>query len=273
MSKLTRYALLFLSFYFQFSLTILVLAQQTNPPHQFCDNASNYTRNNSFERNLDRILANLPLSNSGYGFFFNSSSRQDSDAASAIALCRADIEANRCGTCVNNSIVNLREVCPNQKDGSIFYDDCWVKYSDEYLLGSTKVKYPITDWRSANVTDDVPSFTRDLLNLITNLTAEAAAGGSLLKYAAGTMTRPNSEVTYGLVQCTPDLSEEQCTNCLNDAVSQMVRQVSGSIGVQAYLPKCIMRYENYRFFDAPIYPQPDSPPPEAQQFPSGTFQI
>ncbi|GKE51311.1 putative receptor-like protein kinase, partial [Tanacetum coccineum] len=241
MSKLTRYALLFLSFYFEFSLTILVLAQQTDSHHQFCDNGSNYTRNNSFERNLDRILANLPLSNSGYGFFFNSSSRQDSDAASAIALCRGDIEANRCGTCVNNSIVNLREVCPNQKDGSIFYDDCWVKYSDEYLLGSTKAEHPIVDWRAANVTDDVPSFTQDLLNLLSNLTAEAAGGGSLRKYAAGSMTRPNSESTYGLVQCTPDLSKEHCTNCLNDTVSQMVsHQVFGSIGVQAYLPKCIM---------------------------------
>ncbi|GKG41624.1 cysteine-rich receptor-like protein kinase 26, partial [Tanacetum coccineum] len=129
------------------------------------------------ERNLDRVLANLPLTNSGYGFF-NSSSGQDSDLASAIALCRGDIEAIPCGTCVNTSIVNLRHLCPNQKDGSIFYDNCWVKYSDEHLLGSTKVKYPITDWRYENVTDDVPTFTQDLLNLLSNLTAEAAAGGS-----------------------------------------------------------------------------------------------
>nr|GEV21953.1 zinc finger BED domain-containing protein RICESLEEPER 2-like [Tanacetum cinerariifolium] len=227
MSKLTRYALLFLSFYFEFSLTILVIAHQTDPPLYFCDNDSNYT-------------ANLPLTNSGYGFF-NSSSWKDSNAASAIALCRADIEAIPCGTCVNNSIVNLRQVCPNQKDGSFFYDDCMVACSEEYLLGSTRMKYPIVDWRSANVTDDVPSFTRDLLNLITNLTAEAAAGGSLLKYAAGTMTRPYSEVTYGFVQCTPDLSEEECTNCLKDTVSQMVRQVSGSIGVQVNSRKCNMR--------------------------------
>nr|GFA86640.1 cysteine-rich RLK (receptor-like protein kinase) 26 [Tanacetum cinerariifolium] len=147
--------------------------QQGDLPHYVCDNDYNYTRNSSFERNLDRILANLPLTKSGYGFF-NSSSGQDSDAASAIALCRADIQAIPCA------------------------------------------ENPLTDWRAANVTDDVPSFTRDLLNLLSNLTAEAAAGGSLLKYAAGTMTRPNSEVTYALVQCTPDLSEQQCTNCLKD---------------------------------------------------------
>ncbi|GJZ40759.1 cysteine-rich receptor-like protein kinase 29 [Tanacetum coccineum] len=71
-----------------------------------------------------------------------------------------------------------------------------------------------------------------------------------------------------------DLLEQQCTNCLKDAVGEMVSRVSRKIGVQMYLPKCIMRYENYRFYsDLPIIPQPDSPPPEAQEFPSGTFQI
>nr|GFD15775.1 cysteine-rich RLK (receptor-like protein kinase) 26 [Tanacetum cinerariifolium] len=204
-----------------------VLAQ-TDKPHSACDYFFNYTRNSSFDRNLDRVLANLPLRNSGYGFF-NSSSGQDSDAASAIALCRGDVESVPCGACVNKSIVNLTQICPNQKYGSIFYDNCWVTYSDESLLGSTKVKYPIVDWRAENVTDDVPSFTRDLRNLLSNLTAKAAGGGSLRKYAADTMTRPNAEVTYALVQCTPDLSEQQCTNCLNDAVSEMVNQVSGKI--------------------------------------------
>ncbi|PWA51109.1 gnk2-like domain-containing protein [Artemisia annua] len=273
MSKLTRYALFFLACYFESSLNILILAQ-TNIPYYACDNFFNYTRNSSFERNLDRILANLPLTNSGYGFF-NSSSGQGPDAASAIALCRGDIESIPCGICVNNSIVELRKICPNQKDGSIFYDNCMVKYSDEYLLGSTKMKYRIVDWRADNVTDDAPSFNRDLLNLLNNLTVEAAAGGSLRKYAANTMTRPNSEVTYGLMQCTPDLSRQQCTNCLKDAVSQMVEnKVYGKVGARVNLPKCNMRYEKYRFYnDAPIIPQPDSPPPESQQSSSGTFQI
>ncbi|GJY49700.1 cysteine-rich receptor-like protein kinase 26 [Tanacetum coccineum] len=107
-----------------------------------------------------------------------SSLGQVPDAASAIALCRGDIGSIPCGSCVYSSIENLRQICPNQKDGSIFYNNCWVKYSNEYLLGSSKVKNPIMDWRSANVTNDVPSFTRDLLNLLSNLTAEAASGGS-----------------------------------------------------------------------------------------------
>ncbi|PWA73004.1 cysteine-rich receptor-like protein kinase 28 [Artemisia annua] len=275
MSKLTRYALLFLSFYFEFSLNILILAQtdDIDPPHHGCDNSSYYNRSSSFERNLNRVLANLPLTNSGYGFL-NSSSGQGPDVVSAIALCRGDIELNPCGTCVNKAIGNLTQVCPNQKEGSIFYNECMVTYSNENLLGRlTEAKYPITDWRSENVTakaDDVPSFTRDLLNLLNNLTVVAAGGGSLLKYAADTMTRPNSQVTYGVMQCTPDLSKQQCTNCLKDAVSQMVSQVSGSIGVQVYLPKCNMRYEDYRFYgDASNIPQPDSPPPDAQQSSSG----
>nr|KAJ0210096.1 hypothetical protein LSAT_V11C400202690 [Lactuca sativa] len=46
--------------------------------------------------------------------------------------------------------------------------------------------------------------------LLKRLTADAAAGGSLQKLAAGNTTIPPFSTIYGLVQCTPDLSEAQC---------------------------------------------------------------
>ncbi|MFS7944296.1 putative Gnk2-like domain superfamily protein [Helianthus anomalus] len=46
---------------------------------------------------------------------------------------------------------------------------------------------------------------RDLSSLMNKLKADAVAGDSLLKFAAGNTTGPDFVTIYGLVQCTPDL--------------------------------------------------------------------
>ncbi|KAF5804183.1 hypothetical protein HanXRQr2_Chr05g0194191 [Helianthus annuus] len=69
MSKLTH---LFFSFIFIYS----VLAQtDTDFVDKLCEIGFNYTSDSTFGTNLDRALAILPTTNSGYGFFNSSSGR------------------------------------------------------------------------------------------------------------------------------------------------------------------------------------------------------
>ncbi|KAM0035486.1 putative protein kinase RLK-Pelle-DLSV family [Helianthus debilis subsp. tardiflorus] len=262
MSKLTH---LFFSFIFIYS----VLAQtDTDFVDKLCEIGFNYTSNSTFRTNLDRALAILPTTNSGYGFF-NSSSGRNPDTANAIALCRGDTERNACGDCLNRSIVTLRQKCPNQMDSAVYYDNCMVKYSNESVLGKTQIKNVITHASPNNATDGA-RFHQDVVKLFENLTAEAADGG-LLKYATGTVTGPNATVTYGLVQCTPDLSNQQCTNCLDDAVGRLANCCYGKTGARVLLPLCNLRYEDYRFYNdvAVLPPRPPPPPPSPSPSPSG----
>ncbi|KAL9994241.1 putative protein kinase RLK-Pelle-DLSV family [Helianthus debilis subsp. tardiflorus] len=245
MSKLTH---LFFSFIFIYS----VLAQtDTDFVDKLCEIGFNYTSNGTFRTNLDRALAILPTTNSGYGFF-NSSSGRNPDTANAIALCRSDTERNACGDCLNRSIVRLRQECPNQRDSAVYYDNCMVKYSNESVLGKTQIKNVITHASPNNATDGA-RFHQDVVKLFENLTAEAADGG-LLKYATGTVTGPNATVTYGLVQCT---------NCLEDAVGRLANCCYGKTGARVLLPLCNLRYEDYRFYNdvAVLPPRPPPPPP------------
>ncbi|KAJ0645770.1 putative Gnk2-like domain-containing protein [Helianthus annuus] len=48
-----------------------------------------------------------------------------------LRLCLGDLEPALCTNCVNDSIVKLRELCPNQTESIGYYDDCFLKYSNE----------------------------------------------------------------------------------------------------------------------------------------------
>nr|XP_043620638.1 putative receptor-like protein kinase At4g00960 [Erigeron canadensis] len=256
-------------FYLIYSVKILILAQPAMVVEPICDDVNHFTTNSSFKTNLDRALAVLPTTNSGYGFF-NSSSGQNPNTAHAIALCRGDTDSISCTNCVNYSIANLTTACPNQKTARVYYENCLLRYSGNNILRTTEVDFPIWDPSKDNATDPA-GFHEDMLKLMDNLTVVAARGGPLLKYAADTMTRSDKTKIYGLVQCTPDLTSQQCSNCLKDAASVIAGPCCfGKIGVRVYFPMCYLRYENYRFYnDAPNIPSPPSPPPPWQPSPTG----
>ncbi|GMN20957.1 hypothetical protein TIFTF001_045411 [Ficus carica] len=88
-----------------------------------------------------------------------------------------------------------------------------------------------------------------------NLKNRAAAGGSLCKYAAGNASVLNQfQNLYAFAQCTPDLSQLDCNNCLDEAFGG-IPQYNRSVGGRVFTPTCNFRYEVYPFkghdYDAP----------------------
>ncbi|GJX28672.1 putative receptor-like protein kinase [Tanacetum coccineum] len=232
-----------------------------------CGN-TNYTRNSTYKNNLDTTLSVLPTTNSGFGFF-NLSNGQGIDTVNSIALCRGDVNRNECQSCLNDSIVDARQRCPNQKEAIVYYDFCLLKYSNQTILGRDQPKPYLFLMNTQNASD------KDRLNealrpLLNDLTANAAAGDSLRKFATGNTTGPDLTTIYGLVQCSPDLLNQQCNDCLNDVINQFLIQYSGKIGGRTLLPMCNFRYEIYPFFNVStlaIPPPPSSlpaPPPNVQ---------
>ncbi|KAM0054285.1 putative protein kinase RLK-Pelle-DLSV family [Helianthus debilis subsp. tardiflorus] len=262
MSKLATKPLVVLFFYFICSINIIILAQP-DFFSKYCNTEyPNYTTNSTFRTNLDHALARLPATDNGYGFF-NSSSGQSPDTAYAIALCRADsTDSVSCLTCVNNSIVKLREICPNQIDSSGYYDNCMLYYTNNTILGKNIFIDVIEEYMDINVTNAAGLF-EDVLKLMGNVTVQAARGGQL-KYATGRMARANATAIYGLAQCTPDLTSEQCGNCLRDMVARLNGCCRVKMGVRILSPKCNIRYEDHLFYEnvnVNISPPPQGQPP------------
>lgn len=95
----------------------------------------------------------------------------------------------------------------------------------------------------------------------------AAANGSLRKFAIGTTTALNFQPLYGLVQCTPDLSELDCSDCLARTMAEITNCCGMKQGGKVVKPNCNVRYEISRFYDpttvAPLPSSPPSPPPSS----------
>ncbi|KAG2322876.1 hypothetical protein Bca52824_016089 [Brassica carinata] len=51
---------------------------------------------------------------------------------------------------------------------------------------------------------------------------------------------------YELVQCTPDLTRQDCLRCLKTSINQLPTE---RIGARLILPSCGSRYELYPFYN------------------------
>ncbi|KAK2398471.1 putative receptor protein kinase [Trifolium repens] len=103
-------------------------------------------------------------------------------------------------------------------------------------------------------------------NLLGNLSSRVVKGDSRIKYAASSLPGPKYEVIYGLVQCTPDLSETDCNSCLVKSLQQIPSCCKNKIGGRVVRPSCNMRFETSFLFYEPRAsppPPPPSPPPPA----------
>jgi hypothetical protein len=253
-----------------FLLTAQAVAQTADFLYHFCLNdKGNYTANSIYERNLNHLLSSLSSNTEiDYGFY-NSSYGQNPDQVSAIGLCRGDINLDDCRGCLNISTSLLKQHCPNQKEAIGWFDNCMLRYSNRSILGVEETSPSFYMWNTNNVSANYDQFKDDLRKLLESLRSEAVAGGSLRKFAAGNATAPNFQTLYALVQCTPDLSELECNNCLAGTFQGIPTCCDGKQGGRVISPSCSMRFEVYQFYtltaaasppSSPVAP-PVSPPP------------
>ncbi|KAF5756401.1 putative protein kinase RLK-Pelle-DLSV family [Helianthus annuus] len=240
----------------------------------YCENAANYTVNSTYQSNLNNALPALPTTNRGLGFY-KLSLGKGNDTVNSVALCRGDVNSDACDTCVNDSIVKLPRLCPNQKAATGYYDYCFLSYSNEIILNNPQIKFYIYMANARNATD-IDRFNGALAPLLRELRGYAAAAGPLGKFATGNTSGPDFSTIYGLMQCIPDLSEQQCSDCLEDIINRITLYFNGRVGGRILLPMCNFRYEIYRFFNgsgqamspptppilppSPSIPQPTPPP-------------
>ncbi|XP_062087477.1 cysteine-rich receptor-like protein kinase 29 isoform X2 [Humulus lupulus] len=259
------------------SIFILVAQQATAQSISCVGEKGNYTLNSTYHDNLNLLLSTLPSSqnDNGYGFY-NLSYGNSSDRVYAIGLCRGDTKTDVCRSCLNDSAFILPQRCPNRKEAVLWYDFCMLRYSNRSLFGDMETRPNVIYHNTESVPSDiVEEYNQGIRSFLDNLKSRAAAGGSLRKFAAANATVARFGTMYGLVQCTPDLSQVDCSNCLEDAFKNIPGCCDGNKGGQLLGPSCKFRYEDYRFFnystaaDA-LTPSLPSQPPTPSPLPSLT---
>ncbi|XP_022142349.1 cysteine-rich receptor-like protein kinase 29 isoform X2 [Momordica charantia] len=214
----------------------------------------NFTSNSTYKTNLDHVLSSIATAKDTGNGFYNFSYGQNPDSANAIGLCRGDVKPDVCRSCLNDSIYLLTQRCPEQKEAIGWYDNCMLRYSSRHILGAMEIGPSFFIWATDNVTEEV-LFEQKLVTLLDSLRSRASSGGYLQKYATGDVFGQGLGTIYGLLQCTPDLSQLQCEACLDSAFTLIPPCCSK--GVRVFSPSCDVRYEMSLFFE----PSSDSPPP------------
>ncbi|KAJ6893264.1 receptor-like protein kinase [Populus alba x Populus x berolinensis] len=245
-------------------------AAQPNFIKYYCNNVGDYTTNSTYQRNLNSLLSSLASDTQiDYGFY-NLSVGEFPDRVNAIALCRGDVAVDVCRSCVNDSNHKILEVCPNKMGAFGVYPLCMIRYSNRSIFGVVDEQPSFYQANPQNVLD-VTLFNQALQTLFARLGAKAASGDSLKKFATGNQNA-GDETVYAIVQCTPDLSEGQCSSCLLNLFRMMTNccdgEVQGKIGAKLIRPSCNLRWEIGQFFNGTLEILPSPPPPQISSRPS-----
>ena len=238
---------------FTFSIYLLTfgLFLQTtfgaSPLFHICSSSKNFTTNDPYESNLKTLLGNLYYQTPSLGFGLGLVGWYPYQTY-GLALCRGDVAATDCKTCVNEASNEIHKLCPYDKGAIIWYDNCLLKYLNKDFLGQidNENRFYLLNVQNVSEPQIFNQKTRELLSQL----AKEASTLTPKKYAVGEVEVGESTKVYGLAQCTWDLSSTDCLQCLDDAIAQLPSCCDGKEGGRVVGGSCNIRYEIYPFLSA-----------------------
>ncbi|XP_054776916.1 cysteine-rich receptor-like protein kinase 44 [Prosopis cineraria] len=218
----------------------------------YCNDTTTYTPNSTFHRNINVLLSSLTSNASldssgsyntvmGFGTLY---------AVNGFFLCRGDITMLTCQDCVAAAATDVISRCPNQTEAVIWYDVCTLRFTNTFFrFGSVFPGMNLTDEKSVSSTDII-RFNQSLFGLLDDLDTRAANSETDKKFATGEVKVTSSMTVYGLVQCSKELTSEQCETCLQNAIGILPSCCDGKQGARVLLSPCNVRYELFQFYNS-----------------------
>jgi hypothetical protein len=236
---------------FLLSFAALTEAQDSSYLYHICSNTTTFVRNSPYQANLNILLSSLAgnATRNDINGFYNASTGHDVYEVYGLFLCRGDVSVEVCQECVNLARNDVVQRCPIEKEAIIWYDQCFLRYSNSNIFSSMSQDPGIFMWYVQNITVNV-EFNNLLVDTISdaaNVAASAPSGEK--KFAAKNVTYTWLESLYVLVQCTPDLSKYDCNRCLNLTLSSISICCNNKPGARVLFPSCNLRFQNSSFYN------------------------
>uniref|UniRef100_A0A7C8ZDC9 Gnk2-homologous domain-containing protein n=1 Tax=Opuntia streptacantha TaxID=393608 RepID=A0A7C8ZDC9_OPUST len=211
----------------------------------YCDFSSGIVSGGPVSTNIAHLLAGLIPKFEQGATFVESSYGKGKNLVYGLAQCRGDVDQRNCLGCIHDAAQEIQSSCTNLADARIWYDFCFIRYSQEQFYSKVDTSNGVLIGNQENVTD-VKSFSTDLGKLFDKINADAikpASGG----FATGVKDISKFDTLYGMAQCTKDLSSLSCAQCLNTAIQNFQDFCSGRKGCRVMYSTCTIRYELYPF--------------------------
>ncbi|XP_018510072.1 cysteine-rich receptor-like protein kinase 40 isoform X2 [Brassica rapa] len=216
--------------------------------------------NSSYAQNRHDLFSTLSDKVVTNGGFYSSSLGQYPNRVYALGLCARGYEPNACSNCVAKMALETQRDCPNIMDSFVWGGDdeevvsCLVR-SSNHSFGNLELSPP-----SIGISPDRigPSINKTLFMLqwesTVNKTLEDATKAktsSVHKYYSAVKAEFTAfPYVYMLTQCTPDITSQDCKQCLEACLKYFREQFRGRTGGMATFPSCYFRWDLYPFHGA-----------------------
>ncbi|TVU42271.1 hypothetical protein EJB05_08665, partial [Eragrostis curvula] len=169
-----------------------------------------------YQANRDRLAHSLCAEAAINGGFFNSSFGVGTDEVFGVVMCYIPSTWEECKKCLEIAPSFVSPACPNGLTGGLMYDRCILRYSDQSFASTTIDQGRRLEQVRIAYVEDMVTMNNSRWRMMNRLIPEAAVAP--LRYANGSELYKDSILTYGLVQCRIDLTQEECTKCLTSLV-------------------------------------------------------
>ncbi|KAI5411019.1 hypothetical protein KIW84_056248 [Lathyrus oleraceus] len=221
------------------------IAQSPNYVGDDCQNSTEQSLTTTYKSNLKKVLSLLSsdaIVSKGYNH--TSIGANTVDGVYGLYDCRGDVTGSFCQFCVSTAASDILQHCPNRPSAVIWYNFCILRYSNHNFFAklTTTPSWHILGSKNINNPQEVEKGEDNMQSLIKEATMES---GKL--YAMGEFNL-SDEKRYGLVQCSRDLSENECNQCLEAMLDKVPKCCGTKIGWQVLAPSCLIKYDDFIFY-------------------------
>ncbi|CAN1232291.1 Cysteine-rich receptor-like protein kinase 6 [Linum perenne] len=223
-----------------------LITAEGDDPFVFCGTNGNYTSGSTYQQNLNLTLSSL-VANVSLTGYYTTSNGEIPEAAYGLIQCRAYLSRDGCQSCVDKVVSAAIRLCPYQRKVTRFSGECSLQYADWSFFAEADV-FPRVNMYSPNNATDPVTFYSHLNDLLENLSSVAADSASRLAFGGSKYS--GSRYVYAMVQCTLDISGDDCLNCLHAIAIYIPSSTSNRDGGRLFALSCNLRFESYSFFQS-----------------------
>ncbi|TQD69130.1 hypothetical protein C1H46_045337 [Malus baccata] len=191
-----------------------------------------YQPNSPFEANLNSFLSSVVSSSSQVSynnFAVGNGSSTPEGSIYGLYQCRGDLKIFDCSKCIVSAVNQITLVCPYSYGASLQLDGCLIRYEHVDFLGKLDTSLRYRKCSKSGVKDDVEFFRRrdDVLADLQGANGFRVSSSGLVE---------------GFAQCLGDLTQNDCSSCIADAVGKLKSLCGSAAAVDVFLAQCYARY-------------------------------
>ncbi|XP_056171978.1 cysteine-rich receptor-like protein kinase 15 isoform X1 [Syzygium oleosum] len=216
-------------------------------PEKHCpDNSSNAT-NSAYRGNLQELTSWM-IKNASSSKFFEDSSGNSPNKVYGQYMCLNYVPNSTCRSCIVKGSEDILELCPNKMEAVVWEDSCQLRISDQKFFGRLFEIYK-HQFNPKNISDPgkFGSVVDETLSFLARK-AVLESPGTYYATKEKEFELGTNQTLYALVQCTQNLTADDCRKCLQEATRHVKDCCYFSLGARVLSPSCYLRYELYDFY-------------------------